>query len=61
MLGEQEYYKYVKGDGWTAFIVDSVSGLSDVIDNVNHSTFKVKEKIDSLRLFVSSKLVYSVG
>ena len=62
VLGEQEYYNYVKAEGALSFVINTFNGLSDVKENINYSMSKVKMKIDSLFVgnFVSSSLIYSI-
>ena len=62
VLGEQEYYEYVKNEGLLANLIKYVNGLSEVRDIINHSITKVSEKMDllGLKAYMSEKITYSV-
>lgn len=63
VLGEQEYYEYVKNEGLLANLINYVNGLSEVRDIINHSITKVSEKMDllGLKAYMSEKIIYSVN
>ena len=63
VLGEQEYYEYVKNEGLLAKLINYVNGLSEVRDIINHSITKVSEKMDllGLKAYMSEKIIYSVN
>ena len=63
MVGEQEYYEYVKNEGLLANLINYVNGLSEVRDIINHSITKASEKMDllGLKAYMSEKITYSVN
>ena len=60
VLGENEYYEYIKNDGLFGGIVDFVAGLDDVKVAVENNMVDVKSVTDAMRIKLSSNLMYSV-
>ncbi|MDE6014493.1 MAG: VWA domain-containing protein [Acetatifactor sp.] len=60
ILGEQEYYKYIKNDGLLGFVVNYLSELDKLKEEIEDTISKVKECADFLKLHISSKMQYAV-
>lgn len=60
ILGEQEYYKYIKNDGLLGFIGNYISGLDELKEEIESTILEVKERSDSLKLNLSTNIKYSV-
>ena len=62
ILGENEYYEYIKSDAWLLYgvLIDFATGLSDVKNKVEKNMAAVKSATDSMKINLSSKLRYSV-
>ena len=62
ILGENEYYEYIKSDAWLLIgvLIDFATGLSDVKNKVGKNMAAVKSVTDAMRINLSSNLMYSV-
>ena len=62
ILGENEYYEYIKSDSWLlcGVLIDFATGLSDVKNKVEKNMAAVKSVTDAMRINLSSNLMYSV-
>lgn len=60
ILGEQEYYQYIKGDGLLGFIGNYISGLEKLKKELEDTIMGVKKCVASLQLKISSKIQYAV-
>lgn len=60
ILGEQEYYYFIKNDGLFAAFFDFIKGIEEYRDNVNYSINNILSRVDKLNLAISEKNI-SVG
>ena len=58
ILDEQQYYLYMKGDGWLGSLVDSFGGYEDIAKEVEDSLTRIKSCVDSLEITVSPNITY---
>lgn len=60
ILGEQEYYKYIRNDGLLGFIGNYISRTDKLKKELESNIDEVKKRAASLKLNLSSNIKYSV-
>lgn len=60
ILGEQEYYNFVKTDGVLGFIANAFNDLEKLKSEIEDTISDVKQRAEALRLHLSSAIRYSV-
>lgn len=61
ILGEQEYYAFIKSDGLLGFFEESFSTLDELEKDIEQKTLEIKNCADTLNLQLSTAIKYSVG